>query len=228
MRVLSIGVGIAGVVVIGLGVYLAHAERAGRAPQARADAEPGITSGAGEESANETVGGAPAPATPRPARRRGPSPTQARIQEAIAERLPQIHNAADLDRYLAELEARARYNRQVTALDVEPGMMAIQQQVGDIGPAGVATKTAEFAKRMNDLAAAERARAGGPPATPDLAELTRAVEQARGREDARQVALRKYAEAVANLPAAEQPAAAARLNQLAHEGREVSQGLPSP
>lgn len=75
------------------------------------------------------------PAPPPP---RIPDPPPARFQADVPATLS---SGADVDRYLAQLEARTRASGQVTAAEVEPGLAAITQLY----------PPEEHAQRMNDF-----------------------------------------------------------------------------
>jgi hypothetical protein len=90
----------------------------------------------------------PAEPTPPPPRTVDARP---QIQRAIEAAAPSLKSPRDLQQYLGELEARARRNRQLTALEVEPGLAAIRSAT--LEPQRAFEMEAEFMHRMNRLAA---------------------------------------------------------------------------
>jgi hypothetical protein len=82
---------------------------------------------------------------------RAPEAVRPRIEAAVAEALPRIHDPRDLDRYLGDLEHSARAQRHVTALEVEPGMQAIFAMQGELGAEETLVRSREFAQRMMRL-----------------------------------------------------------------------------
>ena len=73
---------------------------------------------------------------------------------AMAEaRAPRIAGAADLSAFFSELEARARQNRKITALEVEPGTMAARMVAARLPPGRAAELAGQFARRMAALSA---------------------------------------------------------------------------
>jgi hypothetical protein len=64
---------------------------------------------------------------PPPSATAAPPPdARSQIRRAIEVAQPSLRTQADVERYLGELEARARRNHQITALEVEPGLAAIR------------------------------------------------------------------------------------------------------
>jgi hypothetical protein len=94
----------------------------------------------------------PEPATPLPPL---PRTVDARpqIHRVIEEAAPSLKSPRDVEQYLGDLEARARRNHQLTALEVEPGLAAIRRLGGSLEPQRAFEMEAEFVKRMNRLAA---------------------------------------------------------------------------
>jgi hypothetical protein len=63
---------------------------------------------------------------------------------------PSLATPRDVERYLRELEDRARRNRQITALEVDPGLAAIR---GVDDPVERLEMEIEFLRRMHRLVA---------------------------------------------------------------------------
>jgi hypothetical protein len=74
------------------------------------------------------------------------------IQRAI-QAAPALKTMHDLEGYLSDLEARARRNHQLTALEVEPGLAAIRQMSSELDPQRAFELETEYVQRMNRLAA---------------------------------------------------------------------------
>jgi hypothetical protein len=121
---------------------------------------------------------------------------RAQIRQAVAEARPRLQAPASLDGYLNELEQQARRNHHVSALEVEPGLAAIQATVA---PEQQAERTQRFATKMQELAAELDGRDTQP--LPD--ELARDIERA-GDEPERQKLIRQYVQSVLSLPRDEQ------------------------
>ena len=75
----------------------------------------------------------------------------AQIAKTVRDEVEQLDDMPALDSYLDELETRARSNGSVSALHVEPGMMAIEKMLLEEGPEVVANAQADFARRMTRL-----------------------------------------------------------------------------
>jgi hypothetical protein len=73
------------------------------------------------------------------------------VDALVASRLPALKSAEDMTRYLDELAAQARRNGHVTALEVEPGMTALQARQPMLGAAQTMKLMLGFAARMNAL-----------------------------------------------------------------------------
>ena len=71
-----------------------------------------------------------------------------RATEAVA---PTLHSARDVERYLGDLEQQARRNHRVTALEVEPGLIAIREHAGELDPQRQLELEGEFIRKMNRL-----------------------------------------------------------------------------
>ena len=78
---------------------------------------------------------------------------RARIRQAVQSDLPALKTEADVDRYLAELMARAKRNHRVTALEVQPGLEAIRQLRSQLGDERSQTKLMAFSDSMEKLSA---------------------------------------------------------------------------
>jgi len=72
---------------------------------------------------------APAVATPPvpSATAAGADGIHAAVEQIVRTRVSALHTEAEVDAYLAELIARARRKGAVTALELEPGLLAIEQ-----------------------------------------------------------------------------------------------------
>jgi hypothetical protein len=87
-----------------------------------------------------------------------------RVDELVAARLPALKSADDVKRYLDELATQARHNGHVTALEVEPGISALQARQATIGAEQTLKLMLEFATRMNALSRELRGSAPSAPA----------------------------------------------------------------
>jgi hypothetical protein len=94
----------------------------------------------------------------------------AAIERKVEADRPTLHNAHDIDGYLADLEAHARQNGKVTALEVEPGLMAIREHAEQLGTEEALRKSDEFAQKMARLSAQLDGRPlnAPPPLAPRL------------------------------------------------------------
>jgi hypothetical protein len=81
---------------------------------------------------------------------------RAEVVKVVEARAPEIHTVGDVDHYLGELEAQARRKHQVTALEVEPGILAIRQMQSELGPDETMRLTADFTQKMARLSAEAR------------------------------------------------------------------------
>jgi hypothetical protein len=75
------------------------------------------------------------------------------IRRAVEAAAPTLRTPHDVERYLGELEDRARHNRRLTALEVEPGLAAIRSLGAEGDPQRVREMEGEFLRKMNRLAA---------------------------------------------------------------------------
>jgi hypothetical protein len=159
--------------------------------------------------------------TPSPLRVAAPTPLpppaaphvsmRAQIRQAIETDVAPLHSEGDVDRYLGDLEARARRNGRVTALELEPGIRAIQRLADELGHERADEKLAAFAQKMTRLAAEVDGRERPAP-PPDLDDLARRIERASGAE--RDTLVRRYQEATHTLPADEKLRELERLGRL--------------
>jgi hypothetical protein len=97
---------------------------------------------------------APRPAAPAPAPPAAPPPAASlrpQIRAAIEAAAPSLRTQADVQRYLADLEARARKNHQLTALEVMPGLAAIHGLAGRVDPERRTEMQEDFNRRINRL-----------------------------------------------------------------------------
>jgi len=194
-----------GVAALGIGVALGlwgHERAGGASPKARAGGAPQADS---EPRKFETERPS---AKPMPA----PSPMRARIREEVER--AEVHDAADVERYLDSLEARARAQGKVTALEVEPGIEKIQRfsQNPD-------EKIARFGERMLRV---QRELSGTPPAaiSPQrevLRQLDLLLADIRLPKDEaeKQEHIRKYLELARGLDEPQQSEELQALNQAA-------------
>jgi hypothetical protein len=133
------------------------------------------------------------------------------MQRSVDEDLARLHDAADVTTHLADLQARARRQGRVTAVEVESGVAAIARF---LPPDQAASEIARYQQQMLELSRTLDGRRD-PPAEnlPALASLI--AQTSDGTE--RQNLTRRYLEAVMREPADEQPAALQRL-QPTNEG----------
>jgi hypothetical protein len=82
-----------------------------------------------------------------------PRNIRAEVEQKVEADRPRLNSAHDVDSYLVDLEARARRNGRVTALEIEPGVMAIREHEAQLGPDQALQKTAEFTQKMARLSA---------------------------------------------------------------------------
>ncbi len=102
----------------------------------------------------KVVASAPAP-EPEAAPVKAPPPTvdvRPQIRRAAEAAAPALRSARDVERYLGELEQQARRNHRVTALEVEPGLIAIREHAGD-DPQRQLELEGDFMRKMNRLSA---------------------------------------------------------------------------
>lgn len=103
------------------------------------------------------------------ARRSGPEPVRAealeseddpvpqgqglreQVRRVIHERVEPLRTEAELEAFLADLEASARRRGYASALEVEPGLAAIRQVLADRGPEETVRRQMEFSERMRAL-----------------------------------------------------------------------------
>ncbi|WP_375772209.1 hypothetical protein NR798_15410 [Archangium gephyra] len=96
----------------------------------------------------------------QPPRAETPAPQdlRAEIRRRIAANVEPLRTEAELEHYLSELEAAARARGFATALEVEPGLAAIEKVLGGHGPGAVVRRQGAFDASM-------RAVPGATPAT---------------------------------------------------------------
>jgi len=155
---------------------------------------------------------------------RPPAPTSSpserglrpRIREAI-ERAP-VRSGADLDAYLDSLEAQARRNRAVTALEIEPGMALIRRYSGD------EDKVATFGQRMLRVQQELQGATAPPqPAPPETQAQLDALSSdiTRAKDDAeRQKSIRRYIDVAVELGPEQSLQAMERLNRIAGKDQQ--------
>jgi hypothetical protein len=132
------------------------------------------------------------------------------IRARVAAVLAENRRGHELDIYLEELEHAARAQGHVSALEVAPGMAAIEAAYpGDV------ERTAAFARRMEDLQRQLGQTTLGPddpPAGVTAASLLQAIASAPSSE-ARDKLLRQTITAIGRLPEAEQAEASKALER---------------
>lgn len=108
------------------------------------------------------VGVSAAQATPRPIAPTKGAPVasvapavdiRAQIRQADEVNQATLKTEQDVDRYLETLIARAKQNRRVTALEVQPGIHAILELTEQIGDDRAMAKHSQFTKLMARLSA---------------------------------------------------------------------------
>ncbi len=122
-----------------------------------------------------------------------------------------VTNEAELDLLLARLEERARSQKMVTALEVQPGIDAILKLAPELGIERMLKKHADFMQRMAELSAELDGRSV-PQTPPSRADVEGQIAGASGAT--RDHLLGGYAEVLATLPADEQRAAMRNLGLL--------------
>jgi len=133
------------------------------------------------------------------------------IRQAI-ERAP-VHGPEDVDRYLDALEAQARRQGQVTALEVEPGV-AMARRFYPTEPEKVASFTSRMLRVQTELQDAAPQATDPAEARKRLAELTAQIPRAPN-EGQRQELIRTYLDLARQLPPEEHPELIQKLNQVA-------------
>lgn len=147
-------------------------------------------------------------ARPVPSSRAAAPDMRALIQAAVER--ARVNDAADLERYLDELEAQARRNGRVTALEVAPGLSLILAK-------GTPEQAKQFSERMVALQTelgepAPVQRTDQPLARKDLDQLENRIEAAAGEE--KQALVRTYLDAIAGLSPDDKAERAMKLNAL--------------
>jgi hypothetical protein len=135
------------------------------------------------------------------------------VQREVETAVPTLHSEGDVDRYLAELQARARRQGRVTAVEVEPGVQAIAQLEASLPPGRAVEKLAEWQQQMSALS-----RELQPPAPAENpAQLLTAIGRTH-KEEARQELIARYLQATASMSPEDRLAAQQQLDQLIHSG----------
>jgi hypothetical protein len=137
-----------------------------------------------------------------------PPPLPESAQRLISDEVPRVHSEADLARYLAELESRARRRGHVTIDDVAPGVRAIRALMS---PDDASLREAEFAQRMVELSRTLDGRS--EPEPDDLTALADQIARTSG-EAARASLVRRYVVAARALPPEQLDEAMAALERL--------------
>lgn len=159
------------------------------------------------------VGEPPAAATPSAAR----VDMRAMVREAIEN--ARVASAAELDPFLAKLEAQARQRGEVLAVDIEPGLAKCL----DFGEPEKGTR---FAERMKAL---QHELSGTKPESPPTADRSRLdalfLDIRKSEGEKRQDLIREYLRAIQTLPDEEQMERHAKLNEVA--GRRDERADPA-
>jgi hypothetical protein len=79
-----------------------------------------------------------------------------RIEAALRTEVDPLHGREDVAAYLERLHARAVAQHQVTALEVEPGVAAIERLEIELGSDAVQAWIARFTQSMAALAQGEK------------------------------------------------------------------------
>lgn len=79
------------------------------------------------------------------------SNVRAAIDDAIRKETAGLDTPEAVDAYLDRLEKRAREQGKVTAVEIEPGITAIDRLRGSLGEERVAEKRNRFSRRMEQL-----------------------------------------------------------------------------
>jgi hypothetical protein len=85
---------------------------------------------------------------PPPVEAPPPQDLRAEIRRRIAMNVEPLRTEAELEHYLAQLEAAARARGHATALEVEPGLAAIEKVLGERGPSAVMRRQGAFDANM--------------------------------------------------------------------------------
>jgi len=140
-----------------------------------------------------------------------PVDTREQVAAQIEREVAPLRTRQEVTAYLDELERRAEANGQVTALEVMPGVIAIEQLAGAIGFQRATELGAEFAERMAQLSARLDGRDQPPPAE-DLNALLADIESAAADEVAPMV--NRYVSAIAPLELDEQQSRMRQLHEI--------------
>ena len=132
------------------------------------------------------------------------------IRRRRQENAERLTTSAAVDAYLEELKAHARANGVVTALEVQPGVEALESLTEQLGDQETIRRSEAFLNEMALLSRELHGETNAPVPAPDLDRLLNAVEQATD-SSARQTAIRAYLSAAEQLPEESQEAALNRL-----------------
>jgi hypothetical protein len=130
------------------------------------------------------------------------------VQHTIDEEVPHLQSERDMERYLGELEARARQRHQVTALEIEPGMRAIRQL---LPPDKAMEASVRFSQRMLEIGRELDGRKAAP--SEDVSALGDRIERTSD-PTARQELIGRYFQAALAQPPDQQAAALQRLKSI--------------
>jgi hypothetical protein len=155
----------------------------------------------------------PPPATP-------PAPEKemlTEIDQVEEARLPTITTERQLDAYLVELEAQARANHKVSALEVQPAIEAIRRLGSTLGPERTFERIRAYSQKMSQLSAELDARDMKKKPV-DLDRLAADIPRA-STESMRQELIRQYVDSLRELEPQERMHRMERLNQLVADAR---------
>jgi len=153
-------------------------------------------------------------AVPVPARR---VDVLAQARELVTEKASSLETEKDVDKFLDQLESQARTRGEVSAMDVEPGFMAIADLAPQIGPEKAAEKRGMFAHQMSQLAVRLRGTSAEKPE--DLVVLGQRIRATEDAE-ARNALVNRYAEAVSKLPDEDRLAELPKLREFSLEANQ--------
>lgn len=150
----------------------------------------------------------------RPAPARAPAPRGLDLRPSIEQEeqlaLPGLHGRADVEAYLERLEARARAQGRVTAVEIEPGMTAIFALRGTVPEPDVLAMADDFDARMQALGA--ELGAAARPSPMGVEQAFAALEEAEDPR-AREAATRQVLDGLESLDEPARLAAEARLDE---------------
>jgi hypothetical protein len=153
-----------------------------------------------------------------PTHARAPEPRGLDLRPSIEQEeqlaLPGLRGRVDVEAYLERLEARARANGRVTAVEIEPGMTAIFALRDTMPEPDVLAMADDFDARMQALGT--ELGAAARPSPPDLEQALAALAEAEGPR-AREAATRRVLDGLEPLDEPARLAAEARLDEALRE-----------